>query len=100
VQEGAARPRQAWSLRFSRRMQNPFVYELVGYIASVLIAVSVMNTNVLRLRIFNVAGAAFFTAYGFLIEAWPVAGLNLFIVVVNSIHNKSTSSGVVGSSES
>jgi hypothetical protein len=67
-------------------MQNPFVYELVGYIASILIAISVMNTNVLRLRLFNTAGAAFFTIYGFLIQAWPVAGLNLFIVAVNSVH--------------
>jgi ribosomal protein S18 acetylase RimI-like enzyme len=67
-------------------MQNPLIYELVGYLASVLIAISVMNTNVLRLRLFNTAGAAFFTAYGFLIKAWPVAGLNLFIVCVNVFH--------------
>jgi GNAT superfamily N-acetyltransferase len=67
-------------------MQNPFVYELVGYIASILIAISVMNTNVLRLRIFNTAGAVCFTLYGFLIQAWPVAGLNFFIVIVNSVH--------------
>lgn len=67
-------------------MQSPFVYELVGYVASVLIAISVMNTNVLRLRLFNTAGAAFFTVYGVLIRAWPVAGLNLFIVCVNTFH--------------
>lgn len=67
-------------------MQNPFSYELVGYVASVLIAISVMNTNVLRLRVFNSAGAACFTVYGFLIQAWPVAGLNLFILGVNAVH--------------
>ncbi len=67
-------------------MQNPLVYEIVGYVASILIAISVMNTNVLRLRIFNVTGAAFFTGYGFLIGAWPVAGLNLFVVGVNVYH--------------
>jgi hypothetical protein len=67
-------------------MQNPFVYELVGYVASILIAISVMNTNVLRLRIFNIAGAACFTAYGFLIKAWPIAALNLFVVTVNGVH--------------
>lgn len=67
-------------------MQNPLVYELVGYVASILIAISVMNTNVLRLRIFNISGAVCFTVYGFLIRAWPVAALNLFVVIVNGVH--------------
>jgi GNAT superfamily N-acetyltransferase len=67
-------------------MQNPLVFEIVGYLASILIAISVMNTNVLRLRIFNVIGAACFVVYGFLIKAWPVAGLNLFVVSINSFH--------------
>jgi GNAT superfamily N-acetyltransferase len=67
-------------------MQNSFPYELVGYIASVLIAISVLNTNVLRLRIFNLAGAVSFVAYGILIQAWPVAVLNFFVVIVNAVH--------------
>ena len=70
----------------SGNMQNPLAFEIVGYIASILIAISVMNTNVLRLRIFNVSGAACFLVYGFLIKAWPVAGLNLFVVCVNAYH--------------
>jgi GNAT superfamily N-acetyltransferase len=64
-------------------MQNPIAFEIVGYIASIIIAISVTNTNVLRLRLFNLAGAACFVAYGFLIKAWPVTGLNLYIVGVN-----------------
>jgi GNAT superfamily N-acetyltransferase len=67
-------------------MQNPLIYELVGYVASIVIAISVMNTNVLRLRLFNIAGAVLFTVYGFLIKAWPIAGLNFFIVIVNAVH--------------
>jgi hypothetical protein len=67
-------------------MQNPFIYELVGYAASVLVAVSVMNTNVLRLRIFNILGSAFFTVYGLLIASYPIAAVNLFIVCVNAFH--------------
>lgn len=68
------------------RMQNPLAFEIVGYVASILIAISVMNTNVLRLRIFNISGAAFFTIYGVLIHAWPVAVLNFFVVCVNGYH--------------
>ena len=67
-------------------MKNPLAFEIVGYIASVIIGISVMNTNVLRLRIFNFFGAAFFVAYGLLIKAWPVVGLNVFIVSVNTYH--------------
>ncbi len=67
-------------------MQNPLIYEIVGYVASIVIAISVMNTNVLRLRLFNIAGAVLFTIYGFLIKAWPIAGLNFFIVIVNAVH--------------
>jgi GNAT superfamily N-acetyltransferase len=70
----------------SKAMQNPLAFEIVGYIASVVIAISVMNTNVLRLRLFNLAGAVLFTIYGFLIKAWPVAGLNLFVAGVNCFH--------------
>lgn len=71
---------------FSADMQNPLAFEIVGYMASILIAISVMNTNVLRLRIFNVSGALCFMIYGFLIKAWPVAGLNFFVVCVNTYH--------------
>ena len=67
-------------------MQNPLIYEIVGYVASIVIAISVMNTNVLRLRLLNIAGAVLFTVYGFLIKAWPIAGLNFFIVIVNAVH--------------
>lgn len=67
-------------------MEPRFLYELIGYLASVIIAVSLMNTNVLRLRVYNSAGAALFTLYGILIEAWPVAALNFFIVLVNAVH--------------
>lgn len=70
-------------MQFRSLMQNPLAYEIVGYVASIVIAISVTNTNVLRLRVFNLVGAAFFVIYGFLIKAWPVTGLNLYIVGVN-----------------
>jgi GNAT superfamily N-acetyltransferase len=62
------------------------IYELIGYIASVLVAISLMMTSILRLRLINLAGAAVFTVYGVLIGAAPVAAVNLFIVGVNVFH--------------
>ncbi|MDX1530406.1 MAG: hypothetical protein R3362_02665 [Rhodothermales bacterium] len=64
-------------------MLDPWVLDLIGYVASALVAVSLMMSSILRLRIINLLGATVFTAYGFLIHAYPVAAVNLFIVFVN-----------------
>lgn len=57
--------------------------ETVGYAASALIAVSLMMSSILRLRLINLAGSAAFATYGLLIHAYPVAVLNGIIVLVN-----------------
>ena len=57
--------------------------ELLGTIASVVVAISLMMKNIRWLRWVNLVGAALFSCYGFLIQAWPVFGLNAFIVVIN-----------------
>ncbi len=65
-------------------MGKHFYIELIGYIASALIAISMMLSSILRLRLINLAGAAAFTVYGVLIGAIPVAILNGLIVLVNA----------------
>jgi hypothetical protein len=74
------------SLSQNLPVQNHFVLELVGYAGSVLIAISLMMTSILRLRVINVVGSAAFAIYGLLIGAYPVAALNGFIVFVNVFH--------------
>jgi hypothetical protein len=64
-------------------MQAPLVYEIIGYIASLLVALSLTMRSILRLRLINLAGAVFFTIYGLLIRAYPVAAVNAFIIVIN-----------------
>lgn len=59
------------------------VYELVGYLASILIAISLMMRSILRLRLLNLIGAVVFTIYGLLIQAYPVAAVNFFIVLID-----------------
>jgi hypothetical protein len=56
----------------------------LGTGASVIVAVSLTLRNVKRLRQINLAGSLAFAAYGWLIGAWPVFGLNVFIVAVNA----------------
>ncbi len=64
-------------------MESNFIYELIGYLASVLVAVSLMMSKIVKLRIINMLGAIIFVIYGILINSIPVAGVNAFIVLVN-----------------
>jgi len=58
-------------------------YEIIGYVASVLVAISLTMRSLLRLRLLNLLGAIFFTLYGLIIGAYPVAAVNGFIVIVD-----------------
>lgn len=60
--------------------------EVLGYVASVLVAVSLTMRSVLRLRLVNLAGALCFTVYGLAIRAYPVAAVNGVIVLINLWH--------------
>lgn len=60
--------------------------ELLGTVASVIVAVSLTMKNIRWLRWVNLIGSALFATYGFLISAWPVFGLNAFIVVINVVY--------------
>jgi hypothetical protein len=64
-------------------MEPHLVYELIGYLASALVAISLMMSKIVRLRIINMLGAIAFIIYGLLINSIPVAGVNAFIVLVN-----------------
>lgn len=66
-------------------MDARFVLELVGYVGSALIAISMMMRSVLRLRLFNLAGAVVLTVYALLIGAWPIVVLDGLITIVNSV---------------
>lgn len=57
--------------------------ELLGYLASILVAISLMMSSVLKLRLINLAGAIAFFVYGLLIGAYPIAAVNAVIVLVN-----------------
>ncbi|HSV76380.1 MAG TPA: hypothetical protein VLH37_05040 [Bacteroidales bacterium] len=59
------------------------ILEWIGYIASVVVAVSLMMVSIVKLRWLNLVGSAVFSFYGFAIGAYPVGVLNLFIALVN-----------------
>jgi hypothetical protein len=57
--------------------------EGLGYAASLIILVSLLMTNVFRLRVINLAGSLFFALYGWLIGSWPVCLINLVIAGID-----------------
>lgn len=59
------------------------IVELIGYIASVLVALSLTMANVWRLRWINLGGAVAFVLYAGAIAAWPVLLVNAWIAGVN-----------------
>lgn len=69
-------------------MDEKFILEIIGYIASVLVAVSLMMTSIIKLRVINLLGAIFFVVYGMLISAYPVALVNFIIVIINVVNLK------------
>src|SRR5512141_2023968 len=64
-------------------MDTRFWLEMIGYLGSVLVAISLMMRSLARLRMINSAGCVVFVIYGILIHAYPVAILNAFIVGIN-----------------
>ncbi|AUD61561.1 hypothetical protein AYJ58_19735 [Shewanella sp. Pdp11] len=67
-------------------MDNATIWEWVGYLASVVVAISLMMSNIKKLRWWNLIGAALFVAYGVAIGAYPVALVNFFIVLIDTYY--------------
>jgi hypothetical protein len=59
------------------------ILQIIGYIASVIIALSMTMNSIVKFRWVNLVGALTFSIYGFIIGALPVGFLNGFIVVVD-----------------
>lgn len=60
--------------------------EWVGYGASLMIAVSLLMTDLIKLRLINTVGCLLFVIYGFIVGAYPVAVANLAIILINLYH--------------
>lgn len=60
--------------------------DIVGYVASVLVAASFFMKSLVRLRWVSLTGSAIFSLYGALIGAWPVVVTNLVVVGANILN--------------
>ncbi len=59
------------------------VIELIGYIGSGLIVLSVTRTSILKLRLLGLAGSIGFIGYGVLISKWPIVLTN---IIISGVH--------------
>lgn len=69
------------------------ILEWIGYMASVIIAISLAMSSIVKFRWINLIGASTFSTYGFLIGALPVGLLNGLITIIDiyflvQIYNK------------
>ncbi|MGI9528504.1 MAG: hypothetical protein ACR2NG_02245 [Acidimicrobiia bacterium] len=59
--------------------------ELVGYLGSTLVIISLLMTRILRLRVIGLMGSATFLIYGLLIGSIPIMITNTVIIVINAV---------------
>jgi len=57
--------------------------QIIGYVASAIIAVSMTMNSIVKFRWINLAGASTFLTYGILFNAIPIVVLNTFIISVD-----------------
>ena len=57
--------------------------EWLGYLASLIVLISLLMSSILKLRWINLAGSCMFSLYGFLIGSLPVGFMNLGIAIIN-----------------
>ena len=58
-------------------------FEIIGYLGTGIVIISMLMTSLTKLRVINVAGAVLSTAYAIWTEAWPVVLLNCVLMSIN-----------------
>ncbi len=62
------------------------ILEIIGYIASLIVLVSLLMSSIKKLRWINLIGALLFGIYGFLIGSIPTGAMNMGIVFIDAYY--------------
>lgn len=62
------------------------MWEIIGWIGSAIVVVSMLQQRITRLRLINLIGCLVSLAYAAAIGAWPLAGLNLVLSLIQIIN--------------
>ena len=60
--------------------------EIVGYIGTILVVVSMMMSSLTKLRIVNICGSIISTVYAIICNTWPIAIMNICLILINLFH--------------
>lgn len=59
------------------------IWEIIGYVGSALVLVSLLMSSVIKLRIINTIGSLIFCIYAIAIQSYPTAVMNGALVIIN-----------------
>lgn len=62
------------------------MWEIIGWIGSGIVVVSMLQQRITRLRLINLVGCLVSLAYSIAISAWPMAGLNTVLALIQVYH--------------
>lgn len=62
---------------------NSVVLEVIGWVGSAILVVSLLQTNLRRLRLINLIGCVILVAFNAALGVWPMVGLNVVLAVIN-----------------
>ena len=57
--------------------------EIIGTIASIVVVISFLTDNNVRIRVINILGSIIFIIYGIMIGAFSVIFLNAMLIVIH-----------------
>ena len=61
------------------------VLELIGWLGSAILVISLLQTRVMRFRVLNTASCLVLIAYNGLIQVWPMVAMNVVLVSINVV---------------
>ena len=62
---------------------NDVLLEWLGYIASLIVLISLLMSSIVKLRWINLVGALLFGTYGFMIGSLPTGFMNVGIALID-----------------
>ena len=67
-------------------MSINLILELIGYLGSALVIVSMLMTSVVKLRIINTIGSVIFCGYALAIHSYPTAAMQVCLIIINIVN--------------
>ena len=64
-------------------MDTNMLLEIMGYIGSTLVVVSMLMSSIVKLRVINTIGSIISVIYALLCGALPLALMNLCLIIIN-----------------